>query len=97
MNTSRIMGSVRRVVIDANVLIYLAVANLLLDLARREGLFRPCWSQQVLDETFRTVAVKFGRGVQHAATRLAEITVRSSPTLNPLLPSAPTTQKTATF
>jgi len=69
------MGSVRRVVIDANVLIYLAVANLLLDLARREGLFKPCWSQQVLDETFRTVAVKFGRGVLHAATRLAEITV----------------------
>jgi len=63
------------VVIDANVLAYLALANLLLDLARRARLFLPCWSQELLDEAWRTYAVKFGHGAQYASIRLAEIVV----------------------
>jgi len=62
-----------RVVIDANVLAYLTLAKLLLGLARRQRLFLPYWSQQVLDETWRTYAVKLGHGAQYASTRLAEI------------------------
>jgi len=74
--TSRVASaSPRRVVIDANVLAYLALAKLLLDLARRQRLFFPCWSQQVLDEVWRTYAVKFGRGTQYASARLAEIVI----------------------
>jgi len=64
-----------RVVIDANVLAYLAVANLLLDLARYERLFLPCWSQKILEETWQTYAVKFGHGAQYASARLAEIVI----------------------
>jgi len=62
-----------RVVLDANVLAYLALVRLLLRLARNERLFAPCWSQQVLDETWRTYAVKFGHGAHYASARLAEI------------------------
>jgi len=63
-----------RVVIDANVLVYLALANLLLDLARTERLFTPYWSAQILEEVRRTLAVKFKRGATYATARLAEIT-----------------------
>jgi len=66
---------VPRVVLDANVLCYLALANLLLDLARYERLFLPCWSQQILEEAWRTYAVKFGHGAQYAYARLAEIVI----------------------
>jgi len=64
-----------RVVIDANVLAYLTLAKLLLGLARRQRLFLPYWSQQVLDETWRTYAVKLRHGAQYASTRLAEIVI----------------------
>jgi|GEM_PF-1351807 len=67
--------SLRRVVIDANVLAYLALAKLLLDLARRQRLFFPYWSQETLDEAWRTYAVKFKRGAQYASARLAEIVI----------------------
>jgi len=73
MNSRVIPHSPRSVVIDANVLAYLSLAKLLLDLARRQRLFFPCWSQQVLDEVWRTYAVKLGRGEQYASARLAEI------------------------
>jgi len=72
MNT-RFITPVLRVVLDANVLAYFALAKLLLRLARRNGLFLPYWSQQVLDETWRTYAVKLGHGTQYASARLAEI------------------------
>jgi len=65
----------QRVVIDANVLAYLALARLLLGLARRQRLFLPCWSQEILEEVWRTYAVKFKRGAQYASARLAEFTV----------------------
>jgi len=75
MSPRFVRQSPRRVVIDANVLAYLALAKLLLDLARRQRLFLPYWSQQVLDEVWRTYAVKFGRGAQYASARLAEIVI----------------------
>jgi len=64
-----------RVVIDTNVLCYLTLARLLLGLAHREGLFLPYWGQQILEEVWRTYAVKFKRGAQYAHARLAEFTV----------------------
>jgi len=64
-----------RVVIDTNVLCYLSLARLLLGLAHRQRLFLPCWSQQILEEVWRTYAVKFKRGAQYAHARLAEFTV----------------------
>jgi len=64
-----------RVVIDANVLAYAALAKLILDLARYEGLFLPFWSQQILEETWRTHATKFKRGAQYAHERLSQITL----------------------
>jgi len=63
------------VVIDANVLAYLALANLILGLARRHRLFLPCWSQKILEEAWRTYAVKFKNGAQYASARLVEIVV----------------------
>jgi len=82
-------GLVSRVVLDANVLAYLALANLLLDLARYERLFLPCWSQQVLEEVWRTYAVKFGHGAQYAYAKLAEIVVgfpsATQPDLEPII------------
>jgi len=72
---SRFITPLLRVVLDANVLAYFALAKLLLRLARRNGLFLSYWSQQVLDETWRTYAVKLGHGAQHASTRLAEIVI----------------------
>jgi len=74
-------SSLRRVVIDANVLAYLALAKLLLDLTRRQRLFLPYWSQQILEEVWRTYAVKFKRGAQYASARLAEFTVGFSEAL----------------
>jgi len=68
-------GCAPRVIIDANVLAYLALANLLLGLARHARLFHPCWSQEILAETWRTYAVKFGLGEQYAYARLAEIVI----------------------
>jgi len=67
--------SLRRVIIDANALAYLALAKLLLDLARRQRLVLPYWSPQILEEVWRTYAVKFKRGAQYASARLAEFTV----------------------
>jgi len=64
-----------RVVIDTNVLCYLTLARLLLGLAHRQRLFLPCWSPQILEEAWRTYAVKFKRGAQYAHARLAEFTV----------------------
>jgi len=75
MTPGRTADLVPRVVLDANVLCYLALANLLLDLARSERIFQPCWSQQVLKEAWRTYAVKFNRGAQYAHARLSEFTV----------------------
>jgi len=75
MSPYRAADLVPRAVIDANVLAYLALANLLLDLARYGRLFLPCWSQQVLEEAWRTYAVKFGHGAQYAYAKLAEIMV----------------------
>jgi len=71
------------VVIDANVLAYLALARFLLGLARRQRLFLPYWSQQILEEVWRTYAVKFKRGAQYARTRLAEFTVGFPDALQP--------------
>jgi len=64
-----------RVVIDANVLAYLSLAKLLLQLARSKRLFLPYWSQKILEETWRTYAVKLGHGEKYAYARLAEIVV----------------------
>jgi len=75
MSPRRTADLVPRVVLDANVLAYLALANLLLDLARYERLFLPCWSQQVLEEAWRTYAVKFRHGAQYASAKLAEIVI----------------------
>jgi len=64
-----------RAVLDANVLAYLSLVRLLLRLARSERLFSPCWSQKILEEAWRTYAVKFGHGAKYASARLAEIVV----------------------
>jgi len=73
MNAPFITPPLLRVVLDANVLAYLALAKLLTGLARDQRLFFPCWSQQILEEVWRTYAVKFGHGAQYASVRLAEI------------------------
>jgi len=75
MNAPFIPPALLRVVIDANVLAYLALAKLLLGLARSERLFLPYWSQQILEEVWRTYAVKLGHGAQYASTKLAEIVI----------------------
>jgi len=75
MSPRRTADLVPRAVLDANVLAYLALANLLLDLARYERLFLPYWGQQILEEAWRTYAVKFKRGAQYAHARLSELTV----------------------
>jgi len=43
------------VVIDANVLVYITVADLLLGLAKRGQFFIPLWSKTILAETERTL------------------------------------------
>jgi len=73
MNAPFITPLLLRVVLDANVLAYLALAKLLTGLAREQRLFLPCWSQGILEETWRTYAVKFEHGAQYASARLAEI------------------------
>jgi len=73
MNPHFLNSLLLRVVLDANVLAYLALAKLLTGLAREHRLFLPCWSQQILEEVWRTYAVKFGHGVQYASARLDEI------------------------
>jgi len=73
MSDSFASSTLLRAVLDANVLAYLSLVRLLLRLSRNEGLFNPCWSQQILEETWRTYAVKFGHGAQYASARLAEI------------------------
>jgi len=75
MRATSIPPLLLRAVLDANVLAYAALAKLLLDLARRQRLFFPCWSQETLEEVWRTYAVKFKRGAQYASARLAEFTV----------------------
>ncbi|KXU36500.1 hypothetical protein AXK11_04480 [Cephaloticoccus primus] len=75
MSTSLVTPRPLNLIFDANVLAYAALAKLLLGFARHTRLFHPCWSQQILDETWRTYAVKFGHGAQYATTRLAEITM----------------------
>jgi len=90
-----------RIVIDANVLAYAALSRLLLALAAEQRLILPFWSAQILEETWRTYAVKLGHGEAYAAARLAEITVgfpdALQSDLEPLsLRNAPTTRKTGT-
>jgi len=75
MSAPLISPPLMRVVIDANVLAYLSLAKLLLKLARSKQLFLPCWSQKILEETWRTYAVKLGHGAEYAYARLAEIVV----------------------
>jgi len=50
----------QRVLIDANVLAYVSVADLLLRLPKRGLLFWLLWSEEILAETLRTYTKKFG-------------------------------------
>jgi len=59
-----------RAVIDTNVLVYITVADLLLGLAKRAGLFTPLWSRLILAETKRTLSNKIGWKPEEVESRL---------------------------
>jgi len=59
-----------RVVIDTNVLVYITVADLLLGLAKRAGLFNPLWSKLILAETKCTLIHKLGWQPAEVESRL---------------------------
>jgi len=61
----------RRILIDANVLVYISLADLLLRLARLEGLFVPFWSREILEEVERTLTKKLGWLSSEVADRFA--------------------------
>jgi len=63
--------NIRRVVLDANVLVMIAVADLLLRLAKRAGLFFPVWSDTILEEVERTLVNKIGWTRDEVRIRLA--------------------------
>jgi len=72
MNTPTV-ALLLRIVIDANVLAYAALSRLVLALAAEERLIAPFWSAQILEEAWRTYAVKLKHGEAYASARLAEI------------------------
>jgi len=84
-----------RIVIDANVLAYAALAKLILRLAREESLIQPFWGAEILAETWRTLAVKLKHGNAYADAHLAEITEGFADALQTDLEPLITTQKTA--
>lgn len=57
-----------RVCLDACVLANFGVADLLLRLAKRPRQLIPVWSEEILDETYRTHTQKLGWGDELAAT-----------------------------
>jgi len=75
MSPHRLPAPLLRVVLDANVLAYLTLIRLLLRLAHYERIFLPFWSQKLLEETWRTYAVKLRQGEPYASARLAEIVI----------------------
>jgi len=61
MNSRRhLLGLRMRILIDANVLVYLSLSDLLLRLALFERLFIPFWSREILTEVERTLVRKLG-------------------------------------
>jgi len=62
-----------RVVLDANVLAYVALGRLLIGLARERRLFLPYWSKEILAEVLRTCTRLNKRGAQGAHEHLDHI------------------------
>jgi len=72
MNSRRHFPSLPvRILIDANVLVYLSLADFLLRLALFEGLFIPLWSREILVEVERTLIRKLGWLPEEVADRFA--------------------------
>jgi len=65
-----------RVVLDANVLAYVALGKLLIALAREQRLFLPYWSEEILAEVLRTCTRLNKRGMQGAREHLVHIQER---------------------
>ena len=49
-----------RVVLDACVLVNFSLCDTLLRLAEADGIFRPCWSEEIILEALRTLELKIG-------------------------------------
>lgn len=58
--------------LDANVLVPMPLADLVLRLAEAET-YRPLWSEQVLDEVERTLVFKFGLTSERARRRIGDM------------------------
>ncbi len=60
-------------VLDACVLVPMALCDTLLRLAEEPALYRPLWSEPILSETARTLQSQFHKSREQAAWRLAEM------------------------
>jgi predicted nucleic acid-binding protein len=61
-------------VLDACVLVPMALSDLLLRLAEEPALYRPLWSAEILDEVESALHTKIGRSAEDASWRINQMT-----------------------